>query len=88
MRTFADYGPDFGWFAHCLACFRDRDFSAEDLARRDVRQCPVRLADHENHLVAETMTAHDLQALAATRRNRVMNRRLVADSAHLPQAEN
>ena len=33
MRTFADYGPDFGWFAHCLACFRDRPFTDADIAR-------------------------------------------------------
>ena len=33
LRIFADYGPDFGWFAHCLNCFRDRPFTDEDIAR-------------------------------------------------------
>ena len=32
LRTFRDYGPDFGWFAHCLVCFRDRTFSDADIA--------------------------------------------------------
>ena len=30
LRTFRDYGPDFGWFAHCLTCFRDRPFTDAD----------------------------------------------------------
>ena len=33
LRTFRDYGPDFGWFAHCLTCFRDRPFTDADIAR-------------------------------------------------------
>lgn len=33
LRTFRDYGPDFGWFAHCQACVRSRRFSDEDIAR-------------------------------------------------------
>ena len=34
MRTFADYGPDFGWFAYCQTCFRKHTLSAEDIAQR------------------------------------------------------
>ena len=33
MRTFRDYGVDFGWFAHCRTCFRDRPFTDTDIAR-------------------------------------------------------
>ena len=33
MCTVADYAVDFGWFAHCLMCFRDRGFTTEDIAR-------------------------------------------------------
>ena len=33
LRTFRDYGPDFGSFAHCQACVRSRRFSDEDIAR-------------------------------------------------------
>ena len=33
LRTFADYGPDFGRFAHCQTCFRDRPFTEEEIAR-------------------------------------------------------
>lgn len=34
LRTFRDYGDQFGWFAHCLACSRDSDLSDADIARR------------------------------------------------------
>ena len=33
MRTFRDYGPRFGFFAHCRRCFRDRTLTPEDIAR-------------------------------------------------------
>ena len=34
LRTFRDYGPDFGWFAHCLGCFRDRRFTDDEVEHR------------------------------------------------------
>ena len=34
LRTFRDYGAQFGWFAHCLRCFRDRVFTDDDIERR------------------------------------------------------
>ena len=34
LRTFRDYGTDFGWFAHCLRCFRDRVFTDDEIEHR------------------------------------------------------
>lgn len=34
LRTFADYGERFGWFAHCPQCGRDRPFTREEIAER------------------------------------------------------
>ena len=45
MRTFADFGPDYGWFAYCQSCFRQHNLSAEDIAQRiglDVEVLTVR----------------------------------------------
>lgn len=34
MRTFADHGEDFGFFAHCPHCVRDRRYTREEIAER------------------------------------------------------
>ena len=34
LRTFADYGVEFGWFAHCTRCVRDRHFSQVEIDER------------------------------------------------------
>ena len=47
LRTFADYGPRFGWFAHCVPCAHDRHFTLEEIERRfglDADVDAVRLA--------------------------------------------
>ena len=34
LSTFGDYGPDFGWFAYCGGCNRQRAFGRDEIARR------------------------------------------------------
>ena len=34
MRTFRDYGPEYGWFAYCQRCFHQRTLPAADIAQR------------------------------------------------------
>ena len=34
LRAFRDYRADFRWFAHCLACFRDRALTDHDIEQR------------------------------------------------------
>ena len=34
MRTFADFGSSYGWFAYCRTCFRQHGLSAADIEQR------------------------------------------------------